>query len=196
MKKILLFLLLSMPLLGVAQESFMRGDILVNGGFGLIPYRKHTFPNSDQALKSLPLVASVEYGFSKCFSAGIWGGYYSRTFRYLDSIPGETAGSRVFKSRYIPFGIKGTAHLTKLLERKTGVDLLSEDLDIYASLLLGYEYNFVQHAEGLPQMKSKSKPAVGFVVGARYYFHYRYALFAEMGPGVMGWGALGLTARF
>lgn len=178
-----------------AQDAFLRRDLIVNFGAGLISYEKVTYNRAEPALKSLPLFVSAEYGFTPSISAGVFAGYYSREFRYLDSISGEMRGSRMFKSRYIPFGIKGTIHFTKWLEKRYKTDLLSENLDLYFSVLLGYRYNFIQLADGL-NYKSKSQPVAGAVLGARYYFHYRFAAFIEVGPGIFGIGNLGLTLRF
>jgi hypothetical protein len=71
----------------------------------------------------------------------------------------------------------------------------SKDLDLYTSGFLGYTVNSFSRTSGV-EVDPQSGLAWGLVFGARYFLHYRVALFGEIGPGVFGMGSMGVTFRF
>lgn len=177
------------------QDAFMKRDLLVSGGVGVFNYRHSNYNLSERAGTSLPVFLSAEYAINSLISVGPFAGYRSMQYRYKDALLTTELGRDAFKSRFISGGVRGTVHFTKWLEDRTNKDLQSYNLDLYTSLLLGYEYNFLMQDEQF-DVKAKSHPIAGLVVGARYYFNYRVAIFGEVGPGIYGLANIGLTTRF
>lgn len=194
-KLIILFLIFLYPAFSKAQLAFQRKDLFISLGASGVDYRYNRLLNSEKAGKSLPVFISTEYGINNRFSLGPFGGYYFRKYRHIGNFSTDTTDEFVYKSHYTVLGVRGTFHFTEALEKKFDTYLYSEDLDLYVSLLLGYEFNGFTRMNGI-SIKDESKPVVGVVVGARYFLNYRIALFGEIGPGIFGLASVGLTARF
>jgi hypothetical protein len=176
----------------LSQNAFQRKDLFINAGLSLINYRNVEYDASERAGKSLPIFVSAEYGFSNLVSVGPFAGYYSRGYNYRGSME-TTEDDLFFKSRFITLGIKTSFHLSPFLENKWKGDLYSEDLDLYGTVLLGYEINRISQVN---YFNYQSKLVAGASLGARYFINYRMAVFAEVGPGILGLASIGATARF
>jgi hypothetical protein len=190
---ILCIVLIFSFLISNAQDAFIKKDLLISGSLYLINYRKHLYDFSERAGKSVPLSFSAEYGLTQYVSAGVFAGYYLKRYRYTANTT-EPSDDIFFSSRFMVQGIKASLHLTSLLEKKFDVDFYSEDLDLYVSGLLGYEWNHISRNDVPAEGDSRFVP--GFVLGARYYLTQRWAVFGEIGPGIFGIGNIGMTARF
>jgi len=192
-KGILVILFIFSFILSQAQDSFIKRDLLVNGSLYLFNYKNPRYAFSERAGRSVPFSLSAEYGISQYVSVGIVAGYYLKRFRYTANTS-EPSDDIFFNSKYFVPGLKASLHLTPLLENKFNTELQSEDLDLYVSALLGYEFNSITR-DNVPAIE-KSRLAPGLVVGARYYLTERWAVFGEVGPGIFGFGSMGVTARF
>lgn len=183
------------PVFAVAQPAFQKKDIFVNAGVALGNYRTYSYIASERSGKALPFFASIEYGFNNQLSVGPFAGFYSMDYKYIGNSAEDASDDFVYHSYYTVVGIRGTHHFTSALENTFKTDLQSDDLDLYISVLLGYELNKLSGMNGL-DIPDKSRPVAGVVAGVRYFVNYRFALFAEAGPGILGLAAIGATARF
>ena len=190
---ILSFLFIFSFLISEGQDAFIRKDLLVNGSVYLFDYRKQDYTLSERAGRSLPFSVSAEYGINDRFSVGGFAGYYIRRYRFTTGTT-EPSDDKFFSSRYLVPGIKASWHFTPCLEKLFDKEFYSEDLDLYLSAMVGFEWNTISRKDVPAEGNSKVVP--GLVVGARYYLTERWALFGEVGPGVFGLGSLGATARF
>jgi hypothetical protein len=196
MQKItILLVILTMSTLAKGQYAFQRKDLFISGGMSLGNYRTFSYQASERYGNTVPLSLTAEYGLSNKFSAGPFGGYYSRKYKYIGPVSEDTGDDFTYKSHYTVVGLRGTYHFTPQLEDKMKADLTSEDLDLYLSVLAGYEINSLSGTNGM-NMEDKSRPVIGVVAGVRYFINYRIALFGEVGPGILGIGSFGVTARF
>ena len=190
-----LVLIMAMATLANAQPAFQRKDLFISAALSLGNYRTFSYHASERYGNTVPLSLTAEYGLSNKFSVGPFGGYYSRKYKYIGPISEDIGDDFTYKSHYTVVGLRGTYHFTTALEDKLRADLTSEDLDLYISALAGYEINSLSGTNGM-SMADKSTPVIGLVAGVRYFINYRIALFGEVGPGILGIGSFGVTARF
>jgi len=183
MKKIIYLFLFSALFFNVkyasAQGQYDKGNILVNGGFGLGYY---------YSSGGIPILVSGEYAITDAISVGPYLGYTSRTFTEY-----------TWKERYtfIDFGARGSYHFMKHL------NLDIDKLDLYGGLFVGYlaaNYKLVNAPVGYNAYYYNtgtygSVARVGIYAGARYYFTDMFAAYAELGYGIAPL-SLGVTLKF
>lgn len=179
----------------MAQPAFQRKDLFISGALNLGNYRAAKYDLSERYGNAVPLSLTAEYGISSKFSVGPYGGYYSRRYKYIGPRSEDTGDDFVYKSHYTVVGVRGSFHFMPALEKKLKTDLMSEDVDLYFSGLVGYEMNSFSGTNGL-EIEDQSKPVIGLLFGARYFVNYRLGFFAEVGPNTLGLGSIGITARF
>ena len=168
---------------GMNAQLFSKGDRMINLGIGVPSYLGG---NSYQT--KLPLISgSFDYGVYDGFlenkaaiSVGGYLGYTANRFKL--------AGNQGYDFVYLIIGPKATFHYNFI-----------DTWEAYGGLLLGYtavsssSYGGVTDQIGKPDNESRVIPSI--FVGARYYFAYNLAAFAELGYGVSALG-VGLSIKF
>ena len=155
----------------VNAQKFEQGQIDLNLGVGLVP----TFGAGDVGI---PLSLSVDYGFNDQISLGGYLGYAGSS----DNIP--FLGKISYN--YIIVGARGAYHFD-----------LSEKLDTYAGLFLGYNVASVSienSLAGAPEPDAAGGFTYSLFAGARYHFTDQIGAFGEVGYGISILN-LGLTLR-
>jgi hypothetical protein len=73
-----------------------------------------------------------------------------------------------------------------------------EKLDLYATLLLGFETYSWDYGDynGSLVNDDNGRLIIGPVVGVRYFFNPKFGAFFEAGRGAFGYGTLGVSAKF
>jgi hypothetical protein len=156
-----------------AQNTFSKGDKVLNIGYGLgsyVNYGKTTFP---------PLSVSLEVGvkdnlFDGKSSLGL-GGYISHSASKND-IFYEGLGSYGYTYSFFNLGARAVLHYQ-----------LVNKLDTYAGFMLGYSVASSKYYGDYQTPEAAAK--VGGIVystflGARYYFNNKFAAYAELGYGI------------
>lgn len=183
MKKtfLLIVALCGFALLGVSQNTFNKGDKVLNLGIGL---GNALYSGSGYTSKVPPLSASFEMGikdhlFNDKSSLGV-GGYFGYT-----SAKWEYYGYG-WKYTDIIIGARGVFHY-QLLNK----------FDTYAGVLLGYDIVSAKEIGDVPGSynATESSARLDVFVGGRYYFTDRIAAMAEVGYGI-AYLNLGLSVKF
>lgn len=78
-------------------------------------------------------------------------------------------------------GVRGSFHYASLLNDALDMSIDEEKLDLYVSLLLGVEFFSYNFDTELPRGASRSYFDGGAVLGGRYKFNPRVAVFTELG---------------
>lgn len=174
-----------------AFAQYKKGDILVNAGisFGVIGYSWGAYGSSSGFP---PLTVNAEYSLNEMFSVGPYLGYYSRTYKHGND----------YKDKFtaFSFGARGTFHASGFLNEHFNWNINEEKLDLYGSVMLGYEvytWSFDEKYVG-NNYYSSGASSLDFapVIGARYNFTPAFGAFAELGRGSFGYFTLGGSARF
>lgn len=175
MKKIILtafaFLFAITLINEVQAQQFQQGQMDLNVGVGLVP----TFGTGDVGI---PLSVSLDYGFNDQISLGGYVGYAGSNdnFPFLGKV----------SYTYLIFGARGAYHFE-----------LTENLDTYAGLLLGYNIASVSvenSSPGMPEPDAAGGFAYSLFAGARYHFSEKIGVFGEIGYGISVLN-LGLTVK-
>lgn len=163
-------------------QSYAKGNLLISPGVsigGLGYYGAYSG-------FSLPLELSGEYGFHEQFSGGLFAGF--ARFGYTRS-----------RVSFINFGARGSWHYLPFLLEKLGNDpSAAEKIDLYASLLVGYQAANYRASDGSGSVFSGgfgNRGIFGIGLGGRYYFSPRLAAFAEIGRTVWGLMSIGVTLK-
>lgn len=183
------FAILACMLCGVFSTAFAqyeKGDITINAGFsfGLIGYGYGYYGD---ARGFLPLTANLEYSISENFSVGPYLGIYSRSY-----------GAGDYKFTAMSFGGRGTFHAGDFLNENLGMSINTEKLDIYGSVILGFETYKWKYADNSfdGYYANGSRLIFGPVLGIRYLFSPAFGAFFEGGRGAFGYGTLGVSMKF
>lgn len=172
----------------LAQTQYQKGDILVNLGLsvGTFGYGYGLYGSSSGFL---PITASVEYSVNDLVSVGPYAGIYTRTYKYFG-----------YKDRFtaLSFGGRGTLHASSLLNEHLELSINEEKLDIYATVIIGFEtrsWNFDSSYGGDRYYDNDATFDFGTIVGIRYLLNPKYSVFFELGRGSFGIGTLGVSAK-
>ncbi len=178
----LIAVLCGFTFLGISQNTFQKGDKVVNAGIG---FGNALYSGSGYTSKTPPLSLSFEMGgkdqlFDEKSSLGIGGyvGYASAKWEY--------SGWGWKYSNFV-IGARGVGHY-QLLNK----------LDTYTGLLLGYDIISAKEF-GTSIGYDYSASASGFIwawfAGGRYYFTDKIAAMAEIGYGI-AYLNLGVSYKF
>lgn len=188
MKKTLTLIgfLCSFALLGMSQNTFNKGDKVLNLGIGL---GNALYTGSGYTSKVPPLSASFEMCikdnlFNEKSSLGVGGyfGYTSAKWEYSG-----WGGSYGWKYTDIVVGARGVFHYQ-----------LIDKFDTYAGLLLCYDIVSSKEIGTVPSTADKStssRARTDLFIGGRYYFTNKIAAMAEVGYGI-AYLNLGLSFKF
>lgn len=184
MKKnlILTAVVLCIAVTASAQNTFNKGDKVVNFGIG---FGNALYTGSGFTSKIPPISASFEMGiidnlFDEKSSIGVGGymGYTSAKWEYNDW---------GYKYSDIIIGARGAFHYQ-----------LVDKMDTYTGLLIGYDIVTAKEF-GTPSGYDYSSSASGltwsYFIGARYYFTDNIGAMAEVGWGI-AYLNLGLALKF
>ena len=189
MKKVLLFLFLGVAgslffsSSAQAQQAYAQGDKILNVGFNLGTYNYGYYGSRSGFL---PINASFELAKTDKLSFGAYAGFASWKYKYLND----------YGWNYIAFGAKGSFHYLPWLNETLELGMNEEKLDLYVSLLAGIELRRVTGEYGSSIYKNSVGLRLGPVLGVKYMFNPKFGAFFEAGRGALGYGNIGVSARF
>ena len=156
-----------------AHAQDVKGKTFFNAGVGI-----GTFGLNGSG--GVPVVVSVEHGFTNAISAGVVAGFVNTKIR------------QDYRYGYYLVGAKGSYHFNELLK------LNNEQLDVYGGLslyYLGYRATY-KGFDGTTEYKATGGGVdFGIHAGARYMFAGNVGAFAELGYGLSPL-QLGLSITF
>lgn len=158
----------------VAQKSFEKGNILLNPGVG---FGSHGFGDNGRVVRPAVFFAA-DFGVHDYISVGPYAG--ARFYNNSNSNRKNDLG--------LAFGGRGNFHWWQLLDDKVAADLKQSQLDIYATLFLGYNLYRAGDYAGF---------GFGSTLGLRWYpnSNNRFAIFGEFGRTPIAWSTIGLTIK-
>ncbi|MDO1445220.1 hypothetical protein Q0590_03105 [Rhodocytophaga aerolata] len=173
-----------------AKAQYEKGDILINPGISIGGYGYYNYGLYSNSGGFLPLTINAEYSINDMFSVGGYAGYYSRTYKY----------SNDYKDRWtaLSIGARGTLHASGLLNDQLDLNINEEKLDIYASLLLGFEtysWKVDEKWGGSNYYNNGSRVFPGLTFGARYFFTPKFGGYLELGRNAFGYLNLGVSFK-
>lgn len=183
-KTLMLFaVLFCFTLTGVSQNTFKKGDKVLNVGIG---FGNVLYSGTGYTSKTPPISASFEMGvkdelFDEKSSFGIGGymGYSGAKWEY---------SGWGWKYTNFILGVRGVGHYQ-----------LIDKLDTYTGLMLGYDIISAKEFGTIPGATTYSATSSGFVwswfAGGRYYFTDKIAGMAEVGYGI-AYLTLGVSVKF
>ena len=152
----------------------LKGTNFVNVGVGIGTYG---FSGTGR----LPIVATIEHGFSDKISAGVYGGFIQRNY------------DGNLKYSYKVFGVKGSYHFNDAL------NIANPNVDVYGGAALYYRSFTLKYKDSEnPEYSGKSTGGdlgIGIFAGGRYLFAKNAGVFAEIGYGISPL-QVGLTLKF
>ncbi|MEO0471557.1 MAG: hypothetical protein AAF206_18145 [Bacteroidota bacterium] len=135
----------------------------------------------------LPLSVSGEYAVSDLIGVGPFVGFA----RY-----GYSTGFSSYNWTFINFGARGDLHYLRLLNELLDKEATSDKLDLYATLMLGFQTASFSGDAGSPLLGGfGNRATLGLAAGGRYYFTDKIAVFAEVGSLVFSALQAGVTIK-
>lgn len=195
MKKIVLSLMLLGMLLmtkkSYAQEStYQKGDKLLYAGvsFGLYNYGYGWGARSGGLI---PVNAALEFGVHDKISVGPYLGYAS--FKY------DYGGGYRHGWNFYSFGARGSFHYLSYLNEFLDLNIDESKFDFYATLLAGLEvqrYVAPNYNGSESIYANNTYVRFGPFLGFKYMFNDKIGAYLEGGRGALGYGTIGLAAKF
>lgn len=139
----------------------------------------------------ISLNGAFEYGIHEYFSVGPYVAFGRYSYGYR--IPGLVERDRTLTA--IAVGARGSFHYTPLLNEVLDANIDEEKLDLYVSLLLGLEF-FSTNVDNDPVGYSPTVFDGGAVLGGRYKFNPRVAVFTELGYAGLSVWTIGASFHF
>lgn len=172
---------LTFPVHAQENQSFSRGDVLVNTGFSFAYYQYGL--NYQRTLKILPTTASLEFALSDAFSVGPYVGFAS--WNYIQ-----------YELNFISLGGRLSWHFAPALTQWIP-DLNLARWDIYLTGIVGVEIRAISEYNSLvSEAENKNKIIFGPTLGIKYLFNSTTGIFAEGGRGTFGYGTMGIAFKF
>lgn len=189
MKKVLLFFLgltgsLFLAAPTQAQQAYAQGDKILNVGLNLGMYNYGYIGNRSGFL---PINASFEVAKTDKLSFGGYAGFASWKYKY-------TGGN--FGWNYIALGAKGSFHYLPWLNENLDLGMDEEKFDLYVSVLVGVELRRYTGEYAYLDYGNSAQFRLGPVLGIKYMFNPKFGAFFEAGRGALGYGNIGVSARF
>jgi hypothetical protein len=200
MKKIIVLILFVAGLHGInpvsAQttltqpfETDFRGTSILAAGFSLGNYGYGFLGNRSVSVP--PFTAYYEYGVHQYITIGPSFGYARWSYRYANAFN--------YSWTFMHIGARGSFHLTSFINEFLGDTFDEETFDIYASVISGIELrNYSANFTGGSGLDYDNDWNLFFgpILGIRYYFNPRLAVFFEGGRGALGVATFGVSTRF
>ncbi len=137
---------------------------------------------------TLPLTASLEFGFHEYLSAGPYVGFAS--WRYDFS-------TTDYRFTTFTAGARGSFHYLPLINDALDLGLDESAWDFYVTLMLGIESYSWNYDNDFPGLNSNSTSfAFNGVVGFRYKFNKNWGVYFEGGRGAIGYATIGGSFTF
>ena len=135
------------------------------------------------------LNAAFEVGIHEYFSVGAYGafGRYSYGFRRLG-----VGNDEDYTLTAVAAGVRGSFHYLTLLNEAFDTNIDEEKLDLYVSVLLGLEFFSSNISDDFVNYSSTVFDG-GAVLGGRYKFSPRMAVFTELGYAGLSVWTLGVS---
>jgi len=180
-KAIIVILVLASGSLQAQELSYEKGDHLFNAGIGLGYYGNNFIYRRAATIPAVE--ASLELGIHEYFGVGAYAGLVSWNYDAFN-----------FDGRQSIFtiGARGSFHYSSLLEELLESDFKSDKLDLYVTLIMGLEF---RSYNGDFTTSNSADIFVGPVLGARYYFNPKLAVYAEGGRGSFSILKFGITLK-
>jgi hypothetical protein len=207
MKKTLstLFLLCVMLFSGSAFAqggAYQKGDKLFNAGFSFGAYNYKI--DGTRSTGFIPVSASLEFGVHESISVGPYIGYGSWEYYYSDKVDGwgqSYSYTAITKASFLSLGGRASWHYLPLLNNELDLNLNESKFDFYATVLAGIEFRNSNSSYsgymGEGSLRGSSTHfAPGVVLGFKYLFTDKIGAYLETGRGALGYGTLGITAKF
>lgn len=206
MRRIIYLLIVSFALNGTLSGQTLESSPQENWILGV-----GTTANSyrfEQGNNSLYTELTLDYKFSKSFSAGVYLGYQNRSYLFPAATP---SGGRIYsyEQDFFPVGIRGTFYITSFVnENFMQGKMKPEKWDIYLTYWGGAVFNKVTEEferSNLPEDRidysffkrdEDISYNIGILTGVTYYPVQNFGLFIEFGLGTMGNLNLGIKSRF
>ena len=151
-------------------------------GYGYNYYGSRSF--------TLPIAASLEFGFHEYLSAGPYIGFASWRYDYINNVD--------YRFSSFAVGARGSFHYLPLINEALELGLDESAWDFYVTLMLGieaYSWNFDNDIPGYDQANDTDF-AFNAVVGFRYKFNRNWGVYFEGGRGAIGYITVGGSYTF
>lgn len=188
MKKLALTVVATLLLLtafqGKAQKVYQEGTNIFNAGlgvgyygYGLAGTRSFSFPAA---------TANFELGVHKYIGVGPYVGFQHWSYNAF----GYKYGFSV-----LAVGARGSFHFSTLLKEDMDMEIDDSKWDLYATLLMGLEFQSYNGDLGTYGYSNSTVFRIGPTIGARYYFSPGFGGFMEVGRGAFSWLTLGVSVK-
>ncbi len=174
--------LISFPFTGTYARGSDFSDVqIVNAGFSL--NYNYGYIGS-RSINIPPFLAYLEIGVHEFVTAGPFAAYSRWNY---------PARTRSFMS----LGIRGSFHLSPLINDLTDGSIDERQIDIYASMISGIELRHygASDTERASDYIDNTRFFLGPVAGVRYYFTDELGVFSEIGRGALGAVTVGMSLR-
>lgn len=168
-----------------AFAQYEKGDITANLGLSMGVWSYGWGYGGSSGF--LPIYANVEYSVNDKVAVGPYLGYYGRNYK--------SAGASF---RHMTFGARGTFHASEFLSEALDLDINEEKVDVYASLMMGFETYTWKYTDSWfgSDRASETQFDFGTIIGMRYNFTPQVGAFIELGRGSYGLATIGGSVKF
>lgn len=163
-------------------QAFKAGDVMLSPGIGLGIY------GAGYGLGfTVPVVFNAEFGVHDYVSVGAYVGFW-------------TNGWRNYRWNSTHVGGRASFHAWQLIDEKVDADLMSDDLDVYVTAWLGYNFRRARFTgDGINSFTIGTwgnRFQGGAQIGVRYFFTENIGVFGEIGGTPTSYSNAGLTFKF
>lgn len=162
-------------------QAFKSGDVMLSPGIGLGLYGVGYGVGF-----TVPIVLNADIGVHDYVSVGAYAGFW-------------TTGWTNYRWNSTHVGGRASFHAWQLIDEKVSADLHSEDLDVYVTLWLGYNFRNARYTgDGFDVYRYgwSNRFQGGAQAGVRYFFTDFMGVFGEVGGTPTSWTNAGLTFKF
>ena len=172
--------------LGGGGLAYEKGDKIIQVGLGL----GRAIGGYNLAYRGLggSLNAAFEVGIHEYFSVGAYGAVGRYSYNIGRIVIGD---NREYTLTAVAVGARGSFHYLSLLNEAFDANIDEEKIDLYVSLLLGLEF-FSDVSGDIPGYNATVFDG-GAVLGGRYKFSPRLAVFSELGYASLSVWTLGIS---
>lgn len=178
------------------ERAYSPGNTYINAGVNFLfkNYSPNVFNfwSNYNYRTTLPIVASLEFGFNEYLSFGGYAGFHSYGWDYR-----TTDGIYDYAYRSFGYGVRGSFHYLHLVNDLLELELDEKHFDLYASIMIGLNTRSETRKEpGLTTTDVRTNGSFGTLLGFRYMFNNTFGAYLEGGRGSLGFANIGLTLKF
>lgn len=175
------------------ERAYSPGNMYFNAGVNLFygSYNQSLSWSNYNYSSSIPVVASLEYGFTDLLSFGGYMGFRSYGWSYT-----IYSNKYDYSNRLFNIGVRGSFHYLPLLNEHLDLGFDERHFDFYATLMLGARILTESVTE--PNLRTTDTSSRGFFGGAlgfRYMFNNTFGAYVEGGRSSLGRLNIGLTIK-